>query len=268
MPTTDMRLARALLAGALFATTFMPAHAQTAPEPAVVSASGPVQPPEILEPDAAQALDRMGAYLRNLNRFEVTSNGSIDMLFSGNRKLQFGMRTTYQVQAPRWMRIDIETDRQNRRIYYDGETITFAGLSTKKYLSIPQSGSIASVLTEASDRFGIEFPLQDLFRWGDPSSNVQTPKSGFRVGDSRVNGVPADHYAFRQDGADFQLWIGKDKPLPLKLVITSTDNPAQPQVATTFDWNLEPKFGARDFTFVPEAGWQKIDLNALKASAN
>ncbi|MCG2841601.1 DUF2092 domain-containing protein [Sandaracinobacter sp. RS1-74] len=257
---------RALLACAALLGGLSPLSAQTAPDGAA-SLVGPVQSVAVLEPEAAQALDRMGAYLRNLNRFEVTSDANVDILFSGDQKLQFAQRTTYLVQAPRWMRVDIRTDRQHRRIYYDGQTITFAGQKSQKYLSLPQTGTIAEVLTQASDRFGIEFPLQDLFRWGDPSSNVEPPKSGFRVGDSEVDGQPAGHYAFRQDGADFQLWIGKDKPLPLRMVVTNTENPAQPQFSTVFRWNMEPRFGSTDFSFKPESGWQAIDLKALKDGA-
>lgn len=261
------QLARALFAGTLFSVG-VPLLAQPTTDQAVVSAAGPVKPEATLEPEAAQALDRMGAYLRNLNRFEVISDATIDMVFEDNQKLQFGQRTTYLVQAPSWMRVDIETDRQNRRIYYDGKTITLAGQAAKKYLSFPQTGTISQVLTEASERFGIEFPLQDLFRWGDPSSQLVAPKSGFKIGASRVNGVPAEHFAFRGEHADFQLWIGKENPLPLKMVVTGTDNPAQPQFTTILRWNQTPTFGARDFTFTPDAGWQAVDLKAIQGSGS
>lgn len=259
------QFATAMLAGILIPALIgpIPAAAQAAGDPITTTLSRPSPAPAALEPEALQALDRMAGYLRNLKRFEVTSDGSVDGVFDDGQKLQFGLRTTYLVQAPHEMRVDIETDRQNRRIYYDGSTITIAGLVSRKYLSFPQTGTINEVLTTASDRFGITFPLQDLFRWGSPSSDLQKPQSGFKVGDARIEGKEAEHFAFRQQGVDFQLWIGKETPLPLKMVITNSEHAAQPQATSIFRWNLAPKTGSRDFTFTTEPGWQAVDLKAL-----
>lgn len=243
------------------------AFAQTAGNLAAATPAVTNKTSAVLEPEALQAMNRMASYLRSLNRFEVTSDGTIDGVFEDGQKLQFGLRTTYLVRAPHAMRVDIETDRQNRRVYYDGATITLAGLGTRKYLSFPQTGTIDQVLTTASERFGINFPLQDLFRWGSPSSSLQMPHSGFKVGNARIDGKEAEHFAFRQQGADFQLWIGKETPLPLKMVITNNEDPAQPQAISIFRWNLAPKFGSRDFTFKQEPGWQAIDVPGLAETA-
>jgi hypothetical protein len=217
-----------------------------------------------LEPEAAAALNRMGAHLRTLRQFEVRSDATIDVVVADNQKLQQGMRTTYLVDAPGRMRVDVETDRQQRRILYDGRALTFTAPESRRYLSLPVSGTVAEVLTQASERFGVEFPLQDSFRWGDPSQTVRQPISGFKVGDVRLGDEMVEHFAYRQDGGvDFQLWLAKGAPLPRKLVITDAAAPAQPQVTAAFSWNVKPQIAAGDFTFVPAEGWKKVDIAAV-----
>ena len=50
------------------------------------------------------------------------------------------------------------------------------------------------------------------------------------LGLSDVGGITCEHYAFRQPGLDWQVWIQLgDHPLPKKLVLTTTTDDARPQ---------------------------------------
>ena len=138
-------------------------------------------------------------------------------------------------------------------------------------MRFPASGSVANVLQRAEDDYGIEFPLRDLFLWGSESGSMEKPESGFRVGDAMMGDTPVDHYAFRQPGTDWQIWLEKgDRPLPRKLVITNTDVPQQPQYVAYFTWDTAPAIAADAFSWRPEAGYQLIDFGtaALAAAAD
>jgi len=81
------------------------------------------------------------------------------------------------------------------------------------------------------------------------------------MGPGEVLGTTCQHYAFRQEGADWQVWIQKgDFPLPRKLVITTTDDPARPQHTAVYLWNLAPSVNDAAFTFTPPSGARKIVL--------
>jgi hypothetical protein len=70
-----------------------------------------------------------------------------------------------------------------------------------------------------------------------------------------------DHYAFRQAGADWQIWIRTGgKPLPRKIVITNRSDDARPQSVSMIDWNLNPNFKEAAFRFTPPKGSSKIDI--------
>jgi hypothetical protein len=222
-----------------------PASPTAVPAPATAAAA-------TLEPQAAAALDRMGAYLRTLETWEVRADATTEDVFDNGQKLQFLQRTTYTVALPDRMKVDIVGDRFHRQVWLDGKTMTVAGLGVKKYTQVPVTAPVGEVVRIAADDYGITLPLLDLFLWGTPDSNVVKPSSGFRVGDARIGDTAVGHYAFRQPGVDFQLWIEEgDRPLPRKMVITNTEHPAQPQYVAYFTWNLAPAIRADSFTFNP-----------------
>ncbi|WP_448580399.1 DUF2092 domain-containing protein [Thermaurantiacus sp.] len=227
--------------------------------PPVAAQPATTQAAAVLEPAAIGMLDRMGAYLRTLTRWEVRADATTEEVFDNGQKLQFLQRTTYTVALPDRMKVDIVGDRFHRQVWLDGKTMTVAGLGVKKYVQLPVTAPVGEVVRVAADDYGINLPLLDLFLWGSPDSAVEKPSSGFRVGDARIGDTAVGHYAFRQPGVDFQLWIEEgDRPLPRKMVITNTENPAQPQYVATFTWNLSPTIGADSFTFNP-AGFTRIE---------
>jgi hypothetical protein len=252
------RLKPLLLAGLLLA-----------PMPLAAQATGPSPATATLDPEAAAALDRMGAHLRTLTRFQVRADASVERVFEGNRKIASDLHTTYTVEQPDRMMVDIQAGDSHKRVFYDGQTMTVVGVKIGRYTSFPVSGPLTDVLATARDRFGLDFPLQDLFRWGSPSAVATVPSEGFRVGKAEVDGKPAGHYFFRQEGVDFQLWIAEGaEPLPLRMIITNTENPAQPAYDARFRWNVAPQISATSFTFQPGPNDRAIDLGAMKASAS
>jgi hypothetical protein len=239
-----------------------PVAAQTAP-PATV---GPQLPKLVLEPEAEAALNRMGASLRALARFEAVSDFSAERVYPGNHKLMSTGRTTYVVQGPDKMAIDMENGTFHRRLLYNGKAMTLVALKAGRYVTFPMSGSVADVLAAASQDYGLEFPLQDLFRWGDPSSTVVRPTAGYRIGEALVNGRMAVHYAFTQGPVDFQIWLDEsgNQALPVKMVITDTETPAQPQFIAHYRWNQAPAITADTFTFKPGPNDKLVDFGTAR----
>jgi hypothetical protein len=50
-----------------------------------------------------------------------------------------------------------------------------------------------------------------FFYWGTDKSGIEDIKSAISIGPSRVGGVECDHYADRQEGVDWQAWIGSNE---------------------------------------------------------
>ena len=117
------------------------------------------------------------------------------------------------------------------------------------------------------NKFGIALPLEDLFRWGDGSRNarIEALKSAYKVGTATLEGVPTDHFAFREDDVDWEVWIQSGgAPLPRKLVIVDRNDPAKPTVTARLSWQVNPTFSNADFAFVPDANAKRIQLATYK----
>jgi hypothetical protein len=211
------------------------------------------------DPKAIAALDRMGRYLRTLTRFGVHAETTTDEVLLSGQKIQFEKTIDLKVQRPNKFRLDMTSDRKQRQLFYDGNTITVFGEKIGYYAQAKAPPTINETVQEAQNRFGIATPLADLFYWGTTDSDNEAIEGAIDVGPSRVRGVDTEQYAFRQSDVDFQIWIEKgERPLPRKLIITTKSEPSQPQYTANVAWDLEPKFDDNVFRFSPPPGAKRI----------
>lgn len=249
---------------ALAASIMVAPLAAAAQEQAPVAA-GAAADAETLDPAALAALDKMGAALRGLERFSVVSDGTLESVYENGQKLHAPLRTTYLVEMPGRMVIEVEAGKSHTRLIYDGAAMTVAGLKAHKYVRFPLTGTVAEVFERLEDDFGISLPLREMFLWGSELNDAEPPRAGVLVGESMVGGVATDHYAFRQSDIDWQIWLDQnDRPLPRKLVVTRTDVPEQPQFTAEFNWDTTPEIASDAFAWKPGADDQLVDFGTAR----
>jgi hypothetical protein len=237
------------------------AAAAPAAATAVAAPAAPAAPP-VIEPEAAAALKRSSEYLQTLKSFSIRVDASIDEVLDSGQKVQFGSLADISVVKPNRLRVDVIDDHQQRQFYYDGRTLTVYGKLVNYYASVKAPKTIKEMLVFAETKYGLEWPLADLLA---PESLSENVKSAFYVGKGRVRGVLCDHYAFRQDDVDWQIWIQEGKkPLPRKIVITTKNEEAAPQYAAVLSWNLSPRLSDSVFRFVPPKRASKIVFRELE----
>jgi hypothetical protein len=224
-----------------------PAAAKTADLPAI-------------EPAAAAAVDRMGAYIKALKAFSIQAETSTDEVLMAGPKVQYGgsVDLTYQFPDKLRMRL-VRDDMDDQQFYYDGATLAFWVEAKKTYATTPLTGLLPDAVVAVEQKYDVTFPLGDLLSLAARKELLNNVQAGIVVGTGRVNGVECEHLGFHQQGADWQLWIEKgDRPLPRKLVITTLTEPSQPQYQVVMNWNLAPPAGDTNFTFTPPEGAQRI----------
>lgn len=232
------------------------------PETPAAAAETPAEP--VIEQAALDALKAMGTYLRTLKAFEVTSDFTLEETLDDGQKIMNAGSAAYLARLPDRLAVALYTDTSERDFFYDGKTLTMFGPKIGYFGSVPAPATIAETLTMAYERYGIEVPLADLFTWGTDDDATADLTSAFFVGVSQIGGVACDHYAFRQEGADWQLWLEPDDtPLPCKIVITSTDDEMLPQYVSRLTWTLDPPIDEAAFVFTPPEGAQQIPLREL-----
>lgn len=219
-----------------------------------------------VDPGAIQALKDMGAYLQGLKRFRVSTDLTGERVLADGQKLQHGASATLDVARPNRVRIAMSSARSERRLYYDGKTVTLFTPAQKLYSTVAFSGTLAELAEQLEDGYSVEIPLSDLFAWGTPAAPLDKIESAMNAGQDFVGDDLCDQYAFRQGRVDWQIWITTGpRPLPRKLVITSRADDARPQSVSLIDWNLKPAFNDAMFRFTPPAGAKAIEILPRKA---
>jgi hypothetical protein len=224
------------------------------PDTAVVSQS-------VVDPASVAALKRMSAYLQSLKTAEIVSEGSLDVVTAEGQRVQLDGITGYKLRKPGFV-ITYVSDLKARSFYYDGKNFTVYAPILGFYATVPAPPTNREVLDTIYDKFGIALPLEDLFRWNDPNSvRAEKLKSGYQLGTATIAGVKTDHYVFREDEVDWEVWIQQgEQPLPRKVVIVDRTDPARPTFISRLTWNVNPPLNPADFTFQPNATDKPVEI--------
>ena len=116
-----------------------------------------------VDPDAIAALHKMGAFLRDQQKFAVRASVTTDDLLASGQKVQLDGAIQLMVRRPDRLRAEVRGDRRDERIYYDGNTFTIFGEKAGYYASFQAPATLAELKDVAEKRYGIDLPLADLF---------------------------------------------------------------------------------------------------------
>ena len=215
-----------------------------------------------VDPRAVEALKKMSAYLMTLKTAGVTSNGSLDVVTEEGQRIQLDGVAKYKIRKPNGFVIEFKSNQKERTFFYDGKNFTVYAPIQGFYAQVPAPATNKETLAMIYDKFGLELPLEDLFRWGEPGSTREEQlKSAFPIGTAMIDGVLTNHFAFREGDADWEVWIDAgDKPLPRKLVIVDRTDEARPTFTARLAWQENPTFSDSDFTFKPDENAKRIQM--------
>ena len=224
--------------------------------------------PPVIDPDAVSALKDMGKYLMTLNIFQIKAEITREKVLTDGQKVQHSADVDLVASRPGKLRVNVTSDRETRQFFYDGKSFTLYAPILKHYATVPAPASIKDLAVQLEDKYDIELPLVDLFRWGTDDNDASEITAAKSLGVAQIDGTTVEHFAFRQNGLDWQVWIqAGDYPLPRKIVLTTTTDDARPQMSAKYSWNLAPAFNDEAFAFTPPAGVTKITLAEVKPIA-
>jgi hypothetical protein len=221
-----------------------------------------------VDPDAIDAVKKMGAYLRSLKVFQVLGDITHDDVLDDGLIIQSSSKVDMLAVKPDRMRVEVTGDDKHRLYFYDGKTFTAWGKLTNYYATVAAPPTIAELFKQAQEKYDIELPLIDLFKWGTNEDDINKIKTAIDAGPTTVGGVTCEQYVFHQEGVDWQIWIQLgDYPLPRRLVITTLTDEARPQHTINLSWNLAPSFNDAAFAFDPPPDAKRILFEGQTADA-
>jgi hypothetical protein len=215
-----------------------------------------------VDPVAIKALQQMCDFLAARGQMSIHALTWTDEVIANGQKIQRASAVTMAARRPDRLRVEIVDDRNVRELFYDGKRLTLYAPQMEYYAVVEAPSTLRDLVETTAHRYGIEVPLADLFFWGSDRCGADRITSAIDLGTVKVGELLTEQYAFRQPGVDWQVWIQKDpQALPLRLVITTTDNPTQPQFVANLAWNLAPK--ESELSFTSPRGARKIKLQFL-----
>ena len=220
---------------------------------------------DTLEPKALAALEHMGGYLRSLQQFRIEADSHTDQVLDNGQVIEFRHHTRLLAKRPDKLKVSVESDGKRRSLFYDGKRFTLFDNRSGYFASQDAPADISGLLDQLSERYGIELPLADLFRWDPGTAKTVGLSSALWIGQDNLDGKACDHYALRQPDIDWQLWVRQGpQPLPCRLVISRRDSAEQPRHSVDYQWQLNPAPVAQDFEFTPPAGARSVPLQQLE----
>lgn len=207
-----------------------------------------------VEPEADALFKQMSEYLAGVQRFEVSSQSTIETMLDSGQKIMLHYNSAISVKRPDKLFSTRKGSLIEQSFYYDGKSFTRFDQLRNQYAVVPAPATLSAALDAAFDQFELIAPGADLLY---PNSYDRLSKGlidGFYVGTSFINGIECHHLAFRNGEVDWQIWIqAGDMPLPIKYVITSRWITGAPQYSVIMKWNIKPDFTDDIFRFAPPA---------------
>ncbi len=254
----NLALGISICIGAMGLTTSAAAQQQGLKMP---KPDAPVVSHTTVDPKSVDALKRMSAYLSGLKTAEIVSESSLDVVTAEGQRVQLDGITGYKIRKPGFV-ITYVSDLKTRSFYYDGKNFTVYAPIMGFYATVPAPPTNREVLDTLYNKFGIALPLEDLFRWNEAGfARAEKLKSGYKLGTATIAGVKTDHYVFREDEVDWEIWMQQgDQPIPRKVVIVDRTDASRPTFTARLTWNVNPPLNDADFTFAPNATDKPVEL--------
>lgn len=215
-----------------------------------------------IDADALQALKGMTDYLEGLQAFSMHTENIYEDVLATGQKIQFHFESSIVAQRPDKLRVERIDGMAKQLFVYDGAKFSIYDPAQDIVAVIDAPSTIDDFLHFARDALDLVPPSGDLVYSNAFELLTAGMTSGFVVGETVIAGTPCVHLAFTTEVVDWQVWIATgDKPLPVRYVLTTTDDPAQPQFVTTISkWNTEPEIKDGLFEFTPPATAMEIDF--------
>jgi len=255
-----------LKARALVLTSFLLSQAvlcaaaavSAAPTPAPKPAPAPARP--ALE---QKAIDILKASLDKIQAAQTLSFTATELFESSSRQGHpLASATKYDVtmSRPDKLRIFTPGDGLDRRMYYDGKTVTAYAPKENIFASAAAPSTIDAMLAAVYKLGAVYLPFTDLIV-ADPYKDFRNGLTlAYYVGQSNViGGVTTDVVAYVNNGVFIETWVGADDKLPRLIRAVYLNDPAQLRHELALsDWQLNPVLAADTFTAVVPADAQRV----------
>ncbi len=218
--------------------------------------------------DEAYALNRLKAmsdYLASEERIAFDFDTTFEVVSAEGQKLALTQSGVTTLERPDKLRVRRQGGFTDLELVFDGAVLTILGHNLNAYAQLDVPGSIDHLINELRDTYGRPVPGADLLL-GDVYGTLRPDVVDVKdLGAGVVGGVMCDHFAFRTEEVDWQIWIAEgERPYPCLYVITAKMVTAAPQYTVRVgNWRTGDEVPAADFAFVNVTEAKRIEFDVL-----
>jgi hypothetical protein len=243
------------LAASLLALLLASASAAGSAEPAVSTEK---------DPRAMKVLQDMGRFLRTLKHLHLVASSDTDQVLDNGQVIQFSYHTELIATQPDKLRVTVVDGPWRKTLFYNGKRFALYDQGQRYYASGDAPATIDALVDDMNKRYGVVLPLADLFRWDAGTADEVGISNALYINDQEVDGQLCAHYAYRQPGVDWQLWVHLGpRPMACQLVIVRQDAEGKPRHSVRYRWIEDKPAPASTFDFVPPEGVRAVPLREI-----
>ena len=233
-----------------------------------IAACGPAEPGTDAERLARgrELVQQMSDRLAAATEIQVSTTETRDVVRGSGKKEAVSGTGQYTLRRPDRFHARITSGR-GLEAWYNGKVLTIAQHEQKVFAQAPMPENINRTVDALSERYDLALAMADLFYAPAAKALLSDATTGGYVGTEDVAGTRCYHLAFKEAGADFDLWLPvQGEPLPRRFKILQKRRTGQPVVDVTFnEWNFAPQI--TDATFVPKLAEDYEGIALLQRAA-
>jgi hypothetical protein len=198
--------------------------------------------PSSIDPNALSLLKRMSDSLTKAKGFSYRSRVVMEVPSVTGQFVTLVPEGRVALRRPDRLRATYAGDAPPLDLFYDGTSVSVFAPHASVYSTVKAPTNLDEMLSGLRKNTGVRLPAVPLLKNDPYASLTRGLQSAVVVGETRVDGIPCDHLAFRSPGVNWEIWLETgSRALPRRLAVTFTDRPNFPRSIVEFSrWNLHP----------------------------
>ena len=207
--------------------------------------------------DAKAILKSMTDYLAGQKTISATYDTSVEVVTTDLQKIAFTSSGSMLLERPNRLKVTRTGGFTDTEMTFDGKSVLLLGKRNKIYLSADATGTVAELVAQLRDKYGLDMAGADLFGANGYETLMTGVYDSKHIGHGVIDGVECEHLAFRAADDDWQIWIEAGaRPVPRQFIITRKSVTGAPQYALRIkqlDVNAAIAADAFSFNVPPDA---------------
>jgi hypothetical protein len=224
-----------------------------------------VAPASANEQDARRIFQEKSDYLASQTTFSFDFDASLDLVTPEDQSLTLASSGSVSVARPDKISGSCTGGFAEIDMAFDGNMLTFVNEGANAYTEIEIPGDIDNLIDSLRDTYHRPMPAANLLI-SDVNSQLMLLVTDVKdLGSGGVGGVECNHFAFRTDEVDWQIWIATgDSPYPRRYAISTSNVTGSPQYTIVVsNWKAGADAMAGDFKVAIPAGATTVDPSTI-----